>query len=108
VVRQLIWFDTGAPWLTVALVLGLVFGYLGYHWSGGNSRIAGTVMGLAFVAEPLLYAAGMPSGLNAGRYPLSAWNVGVWTVEALIALVVLVLLRRRGAPPVRARRQPGA
>ena len=60
-------------------------------------------MGLVFLVEPLLYAVRMPSRLNAGSYPLSGWNVGVWTVEALIALVLLVLLRRGGAPPIGAR-----
>ena len=88
--------------MAVAISVGLVFGYLGYRWSQRRSRFAGAIVAAAFIVEPSVYLAGAvwKSGFDVlffrvGGYSLSAWSIGVWSVEALLGLAGTVWVVRR-------------
>lgn len=57
-----IWFRTfllgdpgGRPWLTIAIMVGLIFGHLGFRWHHKRARFAGALVAMAFIAEPLVH-----------------------------------------------------
>ncbi len=88
--RNLLLGDPGGrPWLAVALVTGLIFGYLGYTWARKGSRLAASAVAAVFIVEPLVHVAGH-------RYNLRPLNLSIWGLEALIGVAGLawVWLRR--------------
>lgn len=77
----------GLPWLSFGLIAGAGCGVLGYAWHRRGSRLAGLLIALPFIVEPLVYALGM----NARLFPtmphaLDTANVLIWGTELVIGL----------------------
>jgi hypothetical protein len=100
------WFGTfliaepvGFPWLTIAIVLGAGCGLLGFWWNARGSRVAGALIALPFLVEPIVYL----FGLNTRIFPAApyAWypgNVLIWAAELVVGLVLLWWLVVRARP----------
>lgn len=116
------WFATfalgrpgGAPWLTIALLVGLVMGPAGHLLTRARGAVtaafAALVVAAPLLGEPLFYALASVGGERylpvIGRVglPLSPRNTTVLVAEALLGaglLVVLALLAGPATAPVRA------
>lgn len=103
------WFSTfvlgqpgGAPWLTIAAVVGGVAGVLGFLYAAKGVRLAAILVACSLLVEPAVYVAGSGGLPLIGSYSLASPNVLVWTVEALVGLTALGLVLRRFAvrPPL--------
>jgi hypothetical protein len=84
----------GRPWLSIALVVGMGCGYLGYRWGEKRSRLAALAITSAFVLEALGHVAGL--FVEGGRYTFHVSNVVVWSVEAAIGTVATIWVWRTG------------
>jgi hypothetical protein len=98
------WFSTfvlgqpgGAPWLTIAAVIGGIAGVLGFLYAAKGVRLAAIVVACSLLVEPSVYVAGSGGLPLIGSYSLTSPNVLVWTVEALVGLTALALVVRRVA-----------
>jgi hypothetical protein len=98
------WFSLllwgSVPWLTVALIVGPVAGYLGYGLASRGRSSGLAAMGAVLTAEPVLYATGLNSRVRLGLpYAYTLHNVMIWAVEALTGMAMLLLAVRRSASP---------
>ena len=93
----------GVPWLTLAVLGGAGFGYLGHLWCARGSRIAATVVVLAFTLEPIVYLSHIPLRRVANDYGLDASNAAIWGAEMLFGLAALAFVWAvpRGPRPAR-------
>jgi len=82
-------YPSGTPWLSIAIVVGLAFGYLGYRWHASGSRLGPALVAAAFVVEPLVHLSGLNTRLTGGGYALHASNAAIWGAEALLGLIGL-------------------
>lgn len=83
------------PWLTIAVVVGLVAGYLGHRWAVWGSRAGARLVGAALIVEPILYATGLNTHLRLGAaYVRGMHNIVIWGIEALLGVTVIILSRR--------------
>jgi hypothetical protein len=99
------WFRTfllgdpgGRPWLSVAIIVGLIFGYLGYRWWQKGDRLGVIIVAAVLIAEPLVYLSGLNDRILGTGYELHASNVVIWSIEALVGVALLVWGLRRPAP----------
>lgn len=94
----LLWGST--PWLTIAVVVGLVSGYLGNKGAVDGSRAGATLVGAVLIVEPILYATGLDTRLRLGvHYAIGVHNIVIWAVEALIGITVVIASRLRRSRP---------
>lgn len=83
------------PWLTIAVVVGLLAGYLGHQWAVWGSRAGATLVGAALIVEPILYATGLNTHLRLGAaYARGMHNNVIWGSEALIGVTAIIVSRR--------------
>ena len=79
------------PWLTIAVVVGLVAGYLGCRWAVWGSRAGVALTGAALILEPILHATGLNTHLRLGAaYAHSMHNIVIWGIEALVGVTVIL------------------
>jgi hypothetical protein len=90
----------GVPWLSIAIVVGLVAGYLGHRWVASGSRVGIIAVGVALIVEPILYIGGLNAHLRLGAtYARSAHNLAMWGTEAMLGLAVIVAAGRLAPRP---------
>lgn len=66
---------SGTPWLSIAIVVGVALGLLGFLWGRRGARWAGALVALAFVVEPIVYLTGADARVMGIRKTLTAWNM---------------------------------
>ena len=75
------WLGFVSPWLAIATLAGLSYGLIGYWWGRTRSVIAGVLVGLPFVLEPLGWT------VIKGYLP---HPYSIWIIEAVLGMGVLV------------------
>lgn len=96
---NMLWGDPGGtPWLTIALVFGLLFGVLGQRWRVRRARAGTALLGIVLVAEPLVYASRANTVVIGAAYAASAHNLVIWGIEFAVGIVVLVSAARQRRP----------
>ncbi|HKV84528.1 MAG TPA: DUF6518 family protein [Ktedonobacterales bacterium] len=94
------WLGFITPWLVIAILAGLSYGLIGYWWGRSRSVIAGVLVGLSLVLEPLGWT------VIEGRLP---HPYSVWIVEVVLGMAVLLWIvvarnwpwaLRKGLPPL--------
>ena len=84
--------------MSVAIVVGLIFGYLGYRWWQKGDRVGLIIVAVILIAEPFVYVSGLNDRILGTGYELHASNVMIWGIEALVGVALLVWGLRRPAP----------
>ena len=87
------WLSLMAPWLAVALVFGTAFGLLGARWGASRWFVAGVLLALAFILEPVGWLVVHGSVWP----PYALWLIEVCLGVALLVWVVRLRRRRTGA-----------
>lgn len=85
------------PWLTIALIVGLVAGYLGYRSAVLRGRVGAYAVAAVLMLEPLVYLAKVVPVAGLDRYRESPHNVLIWGGEFLLGVVFLIIAARRPA-----------
>jgi hypothetical protein len=84
------WLGFITPWLAIALLAGLSYGLIGYWWGRSRSVIAGVLVGLPLVLEPLGWT------VIAGRLP---HPYSIWIVEVILGMALLLWVVVAGNRP---------
>jgi hypothetical protein len=92
------WLSLMAPWLVLALVFGAAFGLLGARWGASRWLVAGVLLALAFILEPVGWLVVHGSVWP----PYAIWLVEVCLGVALLVWVLVSSRRRAGAQVVHA------
>jgi hypothetical protein len=79
------WLSFIAPWVMVAFVAGAAFGLIGRWWEHSRSVLAGSVLGVAFLAEPWIWRFGR-------GYDHGSWVP--WVGETAVGVAILLWVAR--------------
>jgi hypothetical protein len=91
--RLLLWGNV--PWLTIAVTVGFVAGYLGHRWAVRGGRVGASMVCAVLVLEPVVYATGLNTRLlPAGAYAHSTHNITIWAIEALAGVSASMIVWR--------------
>jgi hypothetical protein len=93
----------GIPWLTLAVVVGVLAGALGWVWITRGALAAGLLGVAALLLEPLGHVVAMvPDTRLVREYPALPENLVIWVGEALLGLAAVWWVHRResGEPGV--------
>ncbi len=96
------WFDNLAfghfhniSWLTVALVVGLGMGYLGYQWAKRTNLKAGIVIAAVLLVEPVVYVTGLSRFFAGQPYDFRPQNMAIWGLELILGGLCALYVARR-------------
>lgn len=80
------WLHFVAPWILIAIATGAAYGLLGRWWGRHRSIVAGALVALPFIAEPLLWR------MYVGYYqdPLILWMAEVAVGVALLVWMIRI------------------
>lgn len=86
----------GAPWLTIAVIVGAVAGLLAWLYVARARIWAGVLAVLPLVLEPAIRAGWRVDLPLLPAMPITAWNATVWLIEAFVGVLAIAFVVRHG------------
>jgi hypothetical protein len=86
------WLSFVAPWMVVGIGAGVVYGVLGAWWAHSRSFVAGALVAVPFIVEPLIW----PIYVGRVQGPALVW-IGEVVAGAAVLATVALAWRRAGA-----------